>query len=107
MTNQISKTQSCCLCHFNLIWWLFLRSQQAIEAQSIMPPTRTLSRGDVEKTLAESDYVIEGEMRLGGQEHFYLETQACIAIPKGEDGEVELIASTQNPTATQVGSESI
>lgn len=66
-----------------------------------MPPKRTLRRGDVEKVLKEAPHVVEGEMRVGGQEHFYLETHACIAIPKGEDGEVELIASTQNPTATQ------
>lgn len=37
------------------------------------------------------------------QEHFYLETQVTIAVPKGEDGEMELFVSTQNPTFTQVG----
>ena len=37
------------------------------------------------------------------QEHFYLETQATIAVPRGEDGEMELFVSTQNPTLTQVG----
>ncbi|KAI6175673.1 Ferredoxin [Aphelenchoides bicaudatus] len=26
-------------------------------------------------------HVVEGELRVGGQEHFYLETQNCIAIP--------------------------
>ena len=36
------------------------------------------------------------------QEHFYLETQVTIAVPKGEDGEMELYVSTQNPTRTQV-----
>ena len=36
------------------------------------------------------------------QEHFYLETQTTIAVPKGEDGEMELFVSTQNPTLTQV-----
>ena len=42
------------------------------------------------------------EIRIGGQEHFYLETQASIVIPKWEDGEFEIIAATQNPTETQV-----
>ena len=37
------------------------------------------------------------------QEHFYLETQVTIAVPKGEDGEMELFVSTQNPSYTQVG----
>lgn len=36
------------------------------------------------------------------QEHFYLETQVTVAVPKGEDGEMELFVSTQNPKLTQV-----
>ena len=40
-------------------------------------------------------------MRTGGQEHFYLETHAGIAIPKGEEGEMELIATTQCTSDTQ------
>lgn len=45
--------------------------------------------------------MIEGEVRMGGQEHFYLETQACIVIP-GEDDEMEIISSTQGATEAQV-----
>lgn len=41
-------------------------------------------------------------MYIGGQEHFYLETHSTLAVPKGEDGEMELFASTQNPMKTQV-----
>ena len=41
--------------------------------------------------------------RFVSQEHFYLETQATVAVPKGEDNEMELFVSTQNPTYTQVG----
>lgn len=37
-----------------------------------------------------------------GQEHFYLETQATIALPKLEDGETEIFCSTQNPTEIQL-----
>lgn len=44
-----------------------------------------------------------GELYIGGQEHFYLETHCTIAIPKGEAGEMELIVSTQNTMKTQVG----
>lgn len=40
-------------------------------------------------------------MRTGGQEHFYLETNVCIAIPKGEHGEMEMIATTQCTSETQ------
>ena len=45
--------------------------------------------------------MIEGEYHIGGQEHFYMETQGTIAIPK-EDKEIELHVSTQNATGTQV-----
>ena len=40
-------------------------------------------------------------MHVGGQDHFYLETQGCLAIPKGENGEMEIIASTQGLHRTQ------
>lgn len=40
-------------------------------------------------------------MHIGGQEHFYLETQAALVIPKAEDFEYEIIASTQNPSEGQ------
>ncbi len=40
-------------------------------------------------------------MTIGGQEHFYLESQVALAIP-GEDDEVLLQVSTQHPTEIQV-----
>ena len=42
---------------------------------------------DVGAALAGSAVVVEGEMRVGGQEHFYLETNAALCIP-GEQGEM-------------------
>lgn len=41
-------------------------------------------------------------MHIGGQEHFYLETNITLAVPRGEDGEVELFVSTQSASKTQV-----
>ena len=35
-------------------------------------------------------------------EHFYLETNVSLVIPKSEDNEFEIHASTQNPTETQI-----
>uniref|UniRef100_A0A8C8SUX6 Xanthine dehydrogenase/oxidase n=1 Tax=Pelusios castaneus TaxID=367368 RepID=A0A8C8SUX6_9SAUR len=75
--------------------------QEAIKKESFYEPSRKIEKGDVQKGFAESDHVIEGEMYIGGQEHFYLETHCTIAVPKGEDGEMELFVSTQNPTDTQ------
>ena len=56
----------------------------------------------MDEALTSSEYTLEGTSRVGGQEHFYLETQACIVIPKGEDGEVEIVASTQDIAHTQI-----
>ena len=38
--------------------------------------------------------------RLAGQEHFYLETQCCVAVPK-ENGEMEIFSATQCPMGLQ------
>uniref|UniRef100_A0A8C0VD11 Xanthine dehydrogenase n=1 Tax=Cyanistes caeruleus TaxID=156563 RepID=A0A8C0VD11_CYACU len=62
---------------------------------------KRINKGDVKKGFEESDHILEGEMYLGGQEHFYLETHCTLAVPKGEDGEMELFVSTQNPMKTQ------
>ena len=59
-----------------------------------------ISDGDVESALTEAEHVLEGECRVGGQDHFYLETQACIAVPKGED-EIEITSTTQAVTCVQ------
>lgn len=62
----------------------------------------TILKGDVDAAMTLSDHVIEGEFCMGGQEHFYLETQACIVRPSGEDGEIEVFCSSQAPTYLQV-----
>ncbi|XP_011496569.1 PREDICTED: xanthine dehydrogenase-like, partial [Ceratosolen solmsi marchali] len=56
--------------------------------------------GNVDETFIESDHILEGEIRIGGQEHFYLETQCTIAIPK-EENEIEIFSATQDPAITQ------
>ena len=42
----------------------------------------------------------KGQMRIGGQEHFYLEGQIALAIP-GEDEDVTIYSSTQHPSEVQ------
>ncbi|SDO99129.1 xanthine dehydrogenase, molybdenum binding subunit apoprotein [Lutimaribacter pacificus] len=60
----------------------------------------TWSRGDVEAALATAPHRIEGRIEMGGQEHFYLEGQAALALP-GEDGDMLVHSSTQHPTEIQ------
>ena len=75
--------------------------EEAVEQQSFFEHYRYIKRGNTEEAFKNCDHVIEGTSRMGGQEHFYLETNAALAIPKPEDGEMEIWSSTQNPTETQ------
>ncbi|XP_008580345.1 PREDICTED: aldehyde oxidase [Galeopterus variegatus] len=43
----------------------------------------------------------EGEVHVGGQEHFYMETQRVLVIPKTEDKELDIYVSTQDPAHVQ------
>jgi xanthine dehydrogenase large subunit len=60
----------------------------------------TLKRGDAAAALASAPRRVKGRMRLGGQDHFYLEGQVSLAIP-GEDEDVLVYCSTQGPSETQ------
>jgi len=75
--------------------------EEAVAAKSFFAHYRYIVNGDTEKAFKEADHVFSGSTRMGGQEHFYLETNACVAIPKPEDGEMEIWSSTQNPSETQ------
>ncbi len=78
-----------------------LTIDDALKAQSYFEGgPLTWTRGDVEAALADAPRVIEGEIEIGGQEHFYLEGQAALAVP-GEAGEMVVHASTQHPTEIQ------
>ncbi len=79
--------------------------EEAIAKESYFPHYRYINKGQAdgafdEDVWEESDHVFSGVVRIGGQEHFYLETQACVVVPKPEDGEMEIYSSTQNPTET-------
>eukprot|EP00879_Flechtneria_rotunda_P002218 GHRR01002404.1.p1 GENE.GHRR01002404.1~~GHRR01002404.1.p1 ORF type:complete len:899 (+),score=349.77 GHRR01002404.1:1548-4244(+) len=60
-----------------------------------------LQTGDLHTGFADADHILEGIIRLGGQEHFYLEPHGCIVVP-AENDEYTLIASTQAPNKHQV-----
>ncbi|KAF2199175.1 xanthine dehydrogenase/oxidase [Delitschia confertaspora ATCC 74209] len=75
--------------------------EEAIEHESFFNHFRYIKKGDADKAFEESDHVFSGIARMGGQEHFYLETQACVAVPKPEFGQMEIFSSTQNPAETQ------
>ncbi|XP_030627213.1 aldehyde oxidase 5 [Chanos chanos] len=80
---------------------VLLTIQEAIEHQSFFHPIRRLERGNVEEGFGKAENILEGEMYMGGQEHFYMETQGLIAVPKGESGEMDLYVASQHAAYTQ------
>ena len=67
--------------------------------RQVLPPYE-FRRGTPRDAIAASPRIHEGSVRIGGQEHFYLEGQAALAIP-GEAGEMYLHSSTQHPSDVQ------
>eukprot|EP00804_Cyclotella_cryptica_P017080 CCRYP_003325-RB/>CCRYP_003325-RB protein AED:0.06 eAED:0.06 QI:85/1/1/1/0.87/0.77/9/930/1539 len=63
--------------------------------------------GDVYHILSQTEVdgkplvVVEGSIRSGGQEHFYLEPNSTLAIPSESGTNLTIYASTQAPTKTQ------
>ncbi|MBS8227289.1 xanthine dehydrogenase molybdopterin binding subunit [Vannielia litorea] len=61
---------------------------------------REYTRGDLAAGWAQAATTVEGSIELGGQEHFYLEGQAALALPQ-EGGDMVVHSSTQHPTEIQ------
>ncbi len=61
---------------------------------------RIYQKGDAAAAIAGAERVIEGAIEIGGQEHFYLEGQAAVALPQ-EGGDVIVHSSSQHPTEIQ------
>ena len=72
----------------------------AIASGSYHSAPMQIRRGDAQTAILKSPHRIIGELSIGGQEHFYLETQSAIAWID-ESGGVSLHSSTQHPAETQ------
>jgi xanthine dehydrogenase large subunit len=66
----------------------------------LVTPPLTLKRGDAAGAIATAPRRVKGRMRVGGQDHFYLEGHISLAVP-GEDGDVTVHCSTQHPSEVQ------
>jgi xanthine dehydrogenase large subunit len=78
-----------------------LSLQQALDEQAFHLAPSQVARGDAVAALAAAPHRLQGEVSCGGQDHFYLETQASWASVDSE-GIVQVTASTQHPTETQI-----
>jgi xanthine dehydrogenase large subunit len=77
-----------------------LTIDDAIDHRQFIGPTRRIQRGDVDAAFASARHILKGTLVSGGQEQFYLESQAALAVP-GESGQITIHSSTQNPTEIQ------
>lgn len=74
--------------------------EEGIDAESFHSDPHYIRRGDTSSALAAAPMSFEGEFSFGGQDHFYLETNAAWA-EAGEDGTVFISSSTQHPSEVQ------
>ncbi|AKS45110.1 xanthine dehydrogenase, molybdenum binding subunit apoprotein [Octadecabacter temperatus] len=61
---------------------------------------RVYTKGDIASALSSAPNRLKGRIEMGGQEHFYLEGQAALALPQ-EGGDMVVHSSTQHPTEIQ------
>ena len=73
---------------------------EAIAAGSFQGHERTMTHGEVDEVLTGCPHIFQGESDVAGQEHFYLETHAALAVVE-DDGRVFVQSSTQHPSETQ------
>jgi xanthine dehydrogenase large subunit len=72
----------------------------ALAAETRILPDYSFHKDDSAAALENSPSRVKGQLRIGGQEHFYLEGQVSLAIP-GEDGDMLVHCSTQHPSECQ------
>jgi xanthine dehydrogenase large subunit len=78
-----------------------LTIDQALAANSRFEDgPRIYSKGDAPAAIAAAPHRVKGRFEVGGQEHFYLEGQAALALPQ-EGGDMVVHSSTQHPTEIQ------
>ncbi|MFW2545054.1 xanthine dehydrogenase molybdopterin binding subunit [Primorskyibacter sp. 2E107] len=73
---------------------------EAMEAGASFGDPRIWEKGDAGEAIDTAPHSIEGVIVMGGQEHFYLEGQAAMAVPQ-EGGDMLVHSSTQHPTEIQ------
>lgn len=79
-----------------------LEIEDALEAKAYTYPPQIMTRGDPESAIAGAAHKVSGELRCGGQDHFYLESNIALAIPR-DDGDLDVYSSTQHPSEVQHG----
>ena len=78
-----------------------LTIDQALAAESRFEDgPRIYTKGNAAHAMHDAAHRLQGQINLGGQEHFYLEGQAALALA-GDHGDMVIHSSTQHPTEIQ------
>lgn len=77
-----------------------LSVKDALAKENFVRPPHTQQRGDAASAIANAKHQLQGELSVGGQEHFYLEGQVSCAEPT-EDGGMTVYTSSQHPSEVQ------
>jgi xanthine dehydrogenase large subunit len=75
--------------------------EDAIAKDSWLCDEHRMQRGDAAAALKTAAVRFQGEIRTGGQDHFYLETHVTLAVPD-ENATLKLYCSTQHPSEVQI-----
>ncbi|XP_043849522.1 aldehyde oxidase 4-like [Dromiciops gliroides] len=74
--------------------------EEAIKHNSFLFKEKKIEKGNVDKAFKYVDDIIEDEVHVEGQEHFYMETQTVLVFPT-EDKDMVIYTGTQFPTHVQ------
>jgi xanthine dehydrogenase large subunit len=72
----------------------------ALKEKSYVLEPHSMQRGDPSTVIAKAPERLQGSISTGAQDHFYLEGQVSMALPK-EDGDMLVLTSSQHPTEVQ------
>ncbi len=73
---------------------------EALNKNNLLFKPRIIKKGDPVKKILKSKNRLTGKFTTGSQEHFYLEGQVALVIPR-EDNNFLVYSSTQHPSETQ------
>jgi xanthine dehydrogenase large subunit len=74
--------------------------EQGLASGETVLPDYAFIGGEPDKAIGAATNRASGSLRIGGQEHFYLEGQIALAVP-GEDEDMLVYSSTQHPSEVQ------
>ena len=74
--------------------------EDALKKNSLLFEPRVIKKGNPTQKILKSKNRLSGKFTTGSQEHFYLEGQVSLVVPK-EDNNFLVYSSTQHPSETQ------